>query len=59
MPTPFVGVQFVTIPEFQGIAPSVGKDMSPALAGKISVKEALADSQETAERTMKKARYYK
>ena len=59
MPTPFVGVQFVTIPEFQGIATSVGKDMSAALAGKISVKEALADSQETAERTMKRARYYK
>ena len=58
-PTPFVGVQFVTIPEFQGIATTVGKHMSAALAGKVTVKKALASSQKAAERTMKRARYYK
>jgi sorbitol/mannitol transport system substrate-binding protein len=58
-PTPFVGVQFVTIPEFQGIATTVGKHMSSALAGKVSVEKALNSSQKTADRTMKRARYYK
>lgn len=58
-PTPFVGVQFVTIPEFQGIATNVGKHMSSALAGKVSVKKALQSSQKSADRTMKRARYYK
>ena len=58
-PTPFVGVQFVTIPEFQGIATNVGKQMSSALAGKTSVKKALESSQKSADRTMKRAKYYK
>ena len=58
-PTPFVGVQFVTIPEFQGIATNVGKQMSSALAGKVSVTKALESSQKSADRTMKRARYYK
>ncbi|APW65651.1 sugar ABC transporter substrate-binding protein [Poseidonibacter parvus] len=58
-PTPFVGVQFVTIPEFQGIATTVGKHMSSALAGKVSVEKALKSSQKAADRTMKRARYYK
>jgi len=57
-PTPYQGVQFAAIPEFQGIGTSVGQQMSAALAGKISVAEALEASQVTADREMRKAGYY-
>ena len=55
--TPYVGVQFAAIPEFQAIGIAAGQQMSAALAGKISVKEALANAQKAAEREMKKAGY--
>jgi len=55
----YLGVQFVAIPEFQGIGNAVAKQMSAALAGKITVEEALEASQKAAYRVMKKARYYK
>lgn len=58
-PTPYVGVQFAAIPEFQAIGVAVGQQMSAALAGKVSVAEALARSQKAADREMRKARYYK
>ena len=57
-PSPYVGVQFAAIPEFQAIGVKVGQQMSAALAGKISVKEALKRSQRAADREMRKARYY-
>jgi sorbitol/mannitol transport system substrate-binding protein len=55
--TPYVGVQFAAIPEFQAIGVAVGQQMSAALAGKKSVKDALAASQKAAEREMRKAGY--
>jgi len=58
-PTPYTGVQFAAIPEFQAIGIAVGQQMSAALAGKLSVTEALAAAQIAAEREMKKAGYYK
>ncbi len=58
-PVPYVGVQFVAIPEFQGIATSVGQQFAAALAGNISVDEALSNAQALTERTMKKAGYSK
>ena len=57
-PTPYQGVQFAAIPEFQGIGTAVGQQMSAALAGNISVEEALAASQKAADREMRKAGYY-
>ncbi len=57
-PTPYTGVQFASIPEFQAIGTAVGQQMSAALAGSISVEDALAASQEVADREMKKAGYY-
>ena len=36
-PVPYTGVQFVAIPEFQGIGTEVGQDVSAALAGSITV----------------------
>jgi sorbitol/mannitol transport system substrate-binding protein len=57
--SPYVGVQFAAIPEFQAIGIAVGQQMSAALAGKVSVDAALKASQVSAERAMKKAGYYK
>jgi sorbitol/mannitol transport system substrate-binding protein len=57
--SPYVGVQFAAIPEFQAIGIAVGQQMSAALAGKVSVDDALKASQSAAEREMKKAGYYK
>jgi len=58
-PVPYTGVQFVAIPEFQGIGTDVGQDFSSTLAGTASVDEALAKAQESAEAAMKKAGYIK
>ncbi len=57
--SPYVGVQYAAIPEFQAIGVAVGQQMSAALAGKVTVDQALKTSQTTAEREMKKAGYYK
>ena len=58
-PVPYTGVQFVAIPEFQGIATDVGQDFSAALAGGMSVDDALAKAQASTEAAMKKAGYIK
>ena len=58
-PVPYVGIQFVAIPEFQGIGTTVGQQFSAALAGKITVDQALQSAQEITEREMKKAGYIK
>lgn len=57
-PSPYVGVQFAAIPEFQAIGTAVGQQMTAALAGDITVEEALAAAQEAADREMRKAGYY-
>ena len=57
-PSPYTGVQFAAIPEFQAIGIAVGQQMTAALAGTISVEEALANAQTAADREMKKAGYY-
>jgi len=59
LPVPYVGIQYVTIPEFQGIGTSVGKQMSAALTGQMSVEQALAAAQQSTEREMKRAGYPK
>ena len=59
LPTPYTGVQFVAIPEFQGIGNYVGQQVAAALAGQSSVEEALANSQAFAVREMTKAGYIK
>ncbi|MEN5180413.1 sugar ABC transporter substrate-binding protein [Comamonas testosteroni] len=58
-PSPYAGVQYAAIPEFQAIGVAVGQQMSAALAGKVSVEQALKTSQTMAEREMKKGGYYK
>ena len=56
---PYVGVQFVAIPEFQGIGTAVGQQFSAALAGTVSAEQALQNAQQTTERTMRRAGYIK
>jgi sorbitol/mannitol transport system substrate-binding protein len=56
-PTPYIGVQFAAIPEFQEIGAEVGQQMSAALAGTITVNRALLNSQRFAERAMERAGY--
>jgi sorbitol/mannitol transport system substrate-binding protein len=48
-------VQFVAIPEFQGMATDTGQDFSAALAGTMTVDQALAKAQASATNVMKKA----
>lgn len=55
---PYTGVQFVAIPEFQGIGNYVGQQIAAALAGQQSVDQALKNSQAFAKREMTKAGYY-
>ena len=49
-PVPYTGVQFVAIPEFQGLGTTVGQLFSAALAGQMTVDEALAQAQAVWER---------
>jgi ABC-type glycerol-3-phosphate transport system substrate-binding protein len=58
-PVPYTGIQFVAIPEFQGIGNYVGQQIAAALAGQSSVEDALANSQNFAVREMTKAGYIK
>ena len=44
-PVPYVGIQFVAIPEFSGIGTQVGQEFSAALAGQQSAEEALENAQ--------------
>src|SRR3954468_12993812 len=57
--SPYVGVQYAAIPEFQSIGIAVGQQMSSALAGRATVTQALAAGQVAADREMRKAGYYK
>jgi len=56
-PVPYTGVQFVAIPEFQGLGTTVGQLFSAALAGQMSVDDALAQAQEVATSTMQEGGY--
>lgn len=56
-PVPYVGVQFVAIPEFAGLATTVGQLFSAALAGQMSVDDALSQAQDAANREMRRGGY--
>jgi sorbitol/mannitol transport system substrate-binding protein len=47
-PRPTVGVQFVDIPEFQDLGTKVSQDIAAAIAGRGTVKDALAKGQKAA-----------
>ncbi|MCE8032581.1 MAG: sugar ABC transporter substrate-binding protein [Halomonas sp.] len=56
-PSPYVGVQFVGIPEFQSIGTQVGQTIASALTGDTSVEQALQNAQRATARTMQRAGY--
>jgi sorbitol/mannitol transport system substrate-binding protein len=56
---PYVGVQFVGIPEFQNIGTLVTQDLASAVAGSTSVSSALSLAQNQVTRIMKQAGYLK
>ena len=58
-PVPYTGVQFVAIPEFQGLGTAVGQLFSAALAGQQTPDQALAAAQALTTREMTKAGYIK
>jgi sorbitol/mannitol transport system substrate-binding protein len=58
-PVPYTGIQFVTIPEFQGIGTVVGQAVAAAATGQQSVDDALNSVQAQVEKTVMEAGYIK
>jgi len=56
-PVPYVGIQFVAIPEFAGIATEVSQEFSAVYAGQQSVEQALENAQALANDAMEAAGY--
>ena len=56
-PSPYIGVQFVGIPEFQSIGTQVGQMVAAALTGERTVEQSLDAAQRATERTMERAGY--
>ena len=57
--TPYVFWQYVILPQYQNIGTTVGQTVSAALAGSLSVDDALKQAQETTTREMTRAGYGK
>lgn len=57
-PKPYSGIQFVGIPEFPAIGHQVGLNMVKVIEGKMSVDQALQDSQKLVYSQMRKSGYY-
>ena len=58
-PRPYLGAQFVAIPEFQGIGTQVGQTIAATLTGQMTVDAALKAAQSAADRSVKQAGYQK
>jgi len=59
LPVPYVGVQYVSIPEFQSLGETVSQQLAAYIAGQKSLDEALADSQAAAQRVAREGGYLK
>jgi sorbitol/mannitol transport system substrate-binding protein len=57
LPVPYVGIQYVGIPEFQAIGAEVGQEISAALTGDVSVERALQLAQQETERELRRGGY--
>ena len=57
-PTPYVGVQFASIPEFADIGGYMGAQITQALQGDLSVEDSLSNAQAYADKVMTEAGYY-
>ncbi len=58
-PVPYQGIQFVGIPEFQSFGTVVGQSMAGALAGNLSVDQALKTGQAATARAVRQGGYLK
>jgi len=56
-PVPYVGIQYVAIPEWAGIGTSAGQEFSAMVAGQQSPEEALAKAQALVTDEMEAAGY--
>ncbi|MCY0388727.1 sugar ABC transporter substrate-binding protein [Robbsia sp. Bb-Pol-6] len=56
---PYTGIQFVAIPEFQSFGTVVGQSIAGALAGQLTVDQALTAAQATADRAVRAGGYQK
>jgi sorbitol/mannitol transport system substrate-binding protein len=56
-PVPYVGIQYVAIPEFQAMGTQVGQLVASALAGQTTVDAALKQAQDSVTSTMEQAGY--
>jgi sorbitol/mannitol transport system substrate-binding protein len=56
-PVPYIGIQYVAIPEFQDIGTKVGQFVAGALAGQSSVDDTLKQAQAAVASTMQQAGY--
>ncbi|MBT8411436.1 MAG: sugar ABC transporter substrate-binding protein, partial [Octadecabacter sp.] len=56
-PVPYVGIQFVAIPAFAGMATEVSQEFSAAYAGQQTVEEALAKAQAITNEVMEASGY--
>ncbi len=54
---PYTGIQYVVIPEFQGIGTAVGQRFADALAGEIPIEEALENAQWVTGKVIERARF--
>ena len=57
LPVPYIGIQYVAIPEFQAIGTTVGQTLAGALTGQSSVDDALKQAQAQAVSAMQQAGY--
>ncbi|MEJ2479394.1 MAG: sugar ABC transporter substrate-binding protein [Acidihalobacter sp.] len=58
-PVPYTGVQYVSIPQFQALGTQVGQNVAAALAGQMSVDQALKQSQSYVTNVMRQSGYLK
>jgi sorbitol/mannitol transport system substrate-binding protein len=58
-PVPYTGVQYVDIPQFEGLGTQVSQDFAGAIAGTETVDQALQQAQQQATQTMQSAGYLK
>jgi sorbitol/mannitol transport system substrate-binding protein len=58
-PRPYIGVQYVGIPEFQSLGTAVSQEISAAIAGRESVDQALQKGEAQATQVAKEAGYKK
>jgi sorbitol/mannitol transport system substrate-binding protein len=58
-PVPYVGVQYVSIPEFQSLGETVSQQLAAYIAGQKSLDDALAESQSAALKVAREGGYLK